>query len=67
MSPEEVKKRVAAIEAAMDDDEVAHGMEDELHQDVLHAISRGECEGCEMAVAKAALKTLKLDFSRWYA
>lgn len=61
-----VKKRVEYIKSIMDDDEAAHGMEDDLHQAVLRAIAYGTCTdptGC----AEAALETLKLDFARWCA
>lgn len=43
------------------DDEVAHAMERELHEQVLAELS----ETSELA--KEALKTKDLDFSRWFA
>lgn len=68
MTLDEVKKRVAAIAAAAvaDDDESAHSMEDELHQDVLNAIAECQCEDPHK-VAAEALKTKEIDFARWCA
>lgn len=66
MTVEEVKARVAEIEAVKSDDEGAHSMEDELHQDVLQAIADGTADdpaGC----AREALKTHEIDFCRWCA
>lgn len=47
------------------DDERAHGKEEELHQDVLTAIAAGARN--PKALAAAALKTLDIEFSRWTA
>ena len=66
MTVEEVKKRVAEIEAMKNDDEGAHIAEDALHQDVLYAIAGGRCDdprGC----ANEALRTKEIEFSRWCA
>ncbi len=64
MTVKEVEERVYKIDQSIRDDEVAHGAEDELHQDVLQAIA----EGAENAsgLAAAALKTKDLNFARWY-
>lgn len=61
-----IRQRVRDIKEMAADNEIAHGAEDTLHQDVLRAIADGKCEN-PRACAKAALGTLKLDFSRWYA
>lgn len=69
MTVKEVKKRVSAIKIKgilERDDEAAHSMEDDLHQDVLKAISEGQADFPSL-IAKEALKTLKFDFSRWCA
>ena len=66
MTIEEVKQRVAAIAAEADDDEQAHSMEDELHQDVLRAIADKKCKN-PSACAAEALKTQDIDFARWCA
>lgn len=65
MTPADVRDRVEAIRQAVGDDEVAHGMEDELHFDVLTAIAGGEIDAD--ALAKEAIKTLDIDFARWCA
>lgn len=65
MTIEEVRKRVSDIRDTVDDPETAHSAEDQLHQDVLQAIADGAAE--PRLLARAALKTLKLEFSRWYA
>ncbi len=66
MDVAEVLRRVGEIANYVGDDERAHSMEDELHQDVLTAIAEDRCDypsGC----ARAALMTLELDFARWCA
>ena len=73
MRVEEVEKRVAEIRACAGDDETAHSMEDELHQDVLREIARqgrepgGDGSSSPFALAEAALKTLEIEFARWCA
>lgn len=62
LTVEDVRNRVEAIRAKAYDDEVAHGMEDQLHQDVLRFLS---VRGNELA--REALRTLDIDFSRWCA
>lgn len=67
-TPEEVASQVEAIRAAAydDDDEKAHCMEDDLHQDVLRAIALGECTD-PATCARIALATVDIKFSRWHA
>ncbi len=67
MTVEEVQQQVALIEQKKDDDDddVAHRLEDKLHQHVLRAIAAGAPNPAELAAE--ALKTLAIDFSRWYA
>lgn len=48
------------------DDEKAHGMEDDLHQDVLRAIGNGTAED-PAGMARAALRTTEFAFARWCA
>ena len=62
----EIEKRLKVIRATRADDEMAHSYEDALHQDVLAAIARGDCQDPAKA-AKAALRTVKIDFARWCA
>lgn len=65
MDLEFVKDEVAAIAAMIGDDEAAHSKEDKLYAEVLRVIAKGTTNGAELA--KAALKTKKLDFARWCA
>ena len=61
-----VGAQAAAIAARRADDERAHRAEDRLHQTVLRAIADGRCAD-PAECARAALQTLELSFSRWYA
>jgi hypothetical protein len=63
MNIDEVRRRVAEIEAERANDEMAHCKEDELHQDVLRAIADGTCDD-PVACAAAALETEKIEFAR---
>ena len=65
MDVKEVKKRVAEIKKVMGDQEAAHSLEDQLYQAVLESIVKDPSNAQELA--KEALKTIKLDFERWYA
>ncbi|MFJ8301578.1 hypothetical protein ACIQ9R_37515 [Streptomyces sp. NPDC094447] len=65
MTTEDVARRLAAVHAARDDDESAHGLADELHRDVLAAIAAGAADA--PILAAAALRTETLGFSRWCA
>jgi hypothetical protein len=62
---DEIRARVATVAEKVDDNEVAHAREDELHQSVLRAIASGAENAAELAAE--ALKTLELDFERWFA
>lgn len=66
MTVDEVRERVAKIAAIGGDDELAHGEEDLLHEEVLRAIADGRCPD-PAGAAREALKTLDLDFERWCA
>ena len=57
-----VKHIVASID--INDDEESHVIEDMLHQRVLLAYANGETT--DPNLAKEALKTNELKFSRWY-
>lgn len=65
MTPDEVIIRIKEIETLQFDDEVAHGREDDLYEDVLEAIAKGDPNAKELA--EAVLKTKELKFSRWCA
>lgn len=47
------------------DNEMAHTIEDDLHQAVLGIISKGSDKNAELA--KMALQSRLIDFTRWYA
>jgi hypothetical protein len=55
---------VELIREMRDDDEVAHGMEDDLHTAVLSAIAADRTHDAA-ALARAALSTRDIDFARW--
>lgn len=65
MTADDVRARVAAIEAGKHDDERAHGNEDALWADVLAAIAQGADNS--QALAVEALKTTGIHFARWCA
>ncbi|WP_433701746.1 hypothetical protein [Nocardiopsis sp. CA-288880] len=65
MTPQDIRDRVARIEANRDDDETAHSMEDDLYTDVLKAIAGGAPNATELA--REALRTVDIDFARWCA
>lgn len=67
MSPLLVQARIAEIVAVgQDDDERAHGLEDDLRGAVLLAIAEGRCEDPQEC-ARLALTTDDLTFCRWCA
>ncbi|MBD3861399.1 hypothetical protein IEE86_16865 [Bacillus sp. 28A-2] len=63
MTVDEVKERVEDIRQIAFDDEAAHGMEDDLYNDVLGAIANGA--GNPEKLASEALKTQDIEFYRW--
>ncbi|MGX1483422.1 hypothetical protein RKD45_002498 [Streptomyces griseus] len=65
LTAEDIAHRLAAIHAAQGDDERAHGLEDDLHRDVLATIAAGAPDASLLAAA--ALRTETLDFARWCA
>jgi hypothetical protein len=65
MTPEDVIARVQAIKVR--DSEVAHGQEDDLHRDVLQWVADNCTDHNCSILARQALKTCELDFSRWCA
>lgn len=66
MTAEIVRRRVQDIRECAGDDEAAHSMEDQLHQDVLQSIADFECDS-PYVCAKLALETKAIDFARWCA
>lgn len=65
MTLQEVIDRVEEIKSKADDPEAAHSDEDGLWADVLAAIARGNANA--QGLAREALKTTEIEFSRWYA
>jgi len=65
MTIDEVRAAVAAIERSSDDDESAHVMEDKLYRRILTAIMDGADNA--PALAREALRTQDIHFSRWCA
>ncbi|WP_367134482.1 MULTISPECIES: hypothetical protein [Streptomyces] len=65
LTVEDVARRLAEIAHHQGDPEAAHGMEDELHADVLRAIAAGAPDA--ETLAAAALRSTTLDFACWYA
>jgi hypothetical protein len=68
MDLEDVERLLAKIREASNaaDDEVAHGLQDELYEKVLGAIAHRDCAD-PVALADAALGVKAIDFARWYA
>ncbi len=67
-SVEDVRARVEAIRSVADNDEIAHGLEDNLRELVLEAVVNDEIPREELhRMAEAALSTGEISFSRWYA
>lgn len=67
---EEARLAVKEIASIKHDDEIAHSREDALHTAVLETIASKELFlgiGYAQALAREALKTEDIDFSRWYA
>lgn len=65
MTVEDIRAEITEIIKRTGDDESQHGREDDLHHAVLLAIAEGAPNAAELA--REALKTLDLDFSRWFA
>ena len=63
MTVDDVKATLDSIRGKTKDWEAAHSMEDALFADVLRAIAKGKCSDPK-AIAKAALKSLDIDFKR---
>lgn len=60
-----VKQKIKNIKAIKDDAEMAHITEDELYETVLKEVVKGNPEA--VAMAKVALTSQKIGFSKWYS
>ncbi|MCW2903516.1 MAG: hypothetical protein JWO67_5781 [Streptosporangiaceae bacterium] len=65
LTVEDIAFQLAQIAAQADDDEVAHGMEDNLRDTVLRAIAAGHPDAAQLAAA--ALRSDDIGFARYYA
>lgn len=63
---ESIKSFVEKIKSVKHDDECAHGLEDDMYISILQAIVDDEIEDIK-GVCAEALKSQKIDFSRWCA
>lgn len=61
----QVREGVRYIASIADDDEAAHGREDDLRERVLAAIASGAANASDLA--REALRTSDIQFSRWCA
>lgn len=66
MKASDVEERLHKIREAMEDDERAHSLEDDLYLEVLKAIASGMCDDPRACAAKA-IETQVLAFGRWCA
>jgi hypothetical protein len=60
MTIEQVRARIAIIDASSDDAEAAHALEERLWRDVLRYLA-----GSGNELAAEALKTRRIEFARW--
>jgi hypothetical protein len=60
VSPEELRQRVDAVIAKSDDDEAAHGMEDDLYLEIMDAF-------CPDWVRAEVTRLCAAPFNRWCA
>ena len=65
MRLEEIQKRLKAIEDASWDDEYAHILEDDLYREVLRHIAKGNASASPRELAKEALKSGEIKFTRY--
>ena len=66
MTQYEVMERVAKISSVSGDDEVAHGMEDDLYEEFVRYVALAG-PSVLSEIAKKVLSTKELDFARWCA
>ena len=76
MTLEQIKTRIAYIEASKDDDATAHRAEDELHKEFIDYVRTtsmdplgyGELKDRQLSEKAAlVLSTNNINFARWYA
>lgn len=64
MTAQDIRRRIAEIDVAKADFELAHSLEDKLYEDVLRFIASGKRPLMVMALAKEALRSKQIDFKR---
>jgi len=62
---DDVRRVVDYIASIQDDNEVAHGAEDDMRSRVLELIATGHSDPAALAIA--ALESSAITFGRWYA
>jgi len=63
---DDIQRQLTEIKRFQHDDEVAHGLEDDLYRQLLAAIAEGRCLDPRKAAA-LALTSRQSDFARWMA
>lgn len=66
MNMEEIQKRLAQVDAAKGDPEIAHGLEDMLLEDFIKSIAADETNPMHVE-AKLVLTVSDIKFDRWYS
>ena len=66
MTPDDVRERIEAMKAAGGDWETIIFIEDSLWADVLQSIAESSCDD-PAELARVALHSRDLDYTRWYA
>jgi len=61
-----VRERIESMKAEAGDWEVTHVIEDDLWAEVLQSIAEGSCDD-PAELARVALHSVDLGFTRWYA
>jgi len=68
MTIEQVKQKLVELRSVAHDPERAHGLEDEIRDDVLAEIAEGKLTAEQAsAIAALARTTTDVEFDRWYA
>jgi hypothetical protein len=64
MTLEEIKERLQYIESISDDDEAAHGREDDLYEEFIRYVADNAPEPLS-ELAREVLKSKDITFERW--
>lgn len=66
MEFKDISQKINKIKETSDDDEMAHGLEDELYKEFIKSIAEGKVEYIQEK-AKMILIVQHINFSRWCA